>query len=46
MEDITTSKLRKETEQLLRLTHNLARYFVILSVIYLIQTLLAYFMLD
>ena len=46
MENIDTNKLRKETQQLLLLTHKLAKYFIILSVIYLIQTTVAYFSLE
>lgn len=46
MEDVTTLKLRKETQQLLKLTRGAAIWFVILTIVLLFQTTVSYLYLE
>lgn len=46
MEDVNTVKLRKETQQLLRLINTCGIYFMVLCVVYLFQTSVCYSQLD
>lgn len=46
MEDVNTLKLRRETQQLLRLIRCCVLYFLVLTLVYLFQTIVCYSMLD